>query len=199
MQILQTSLSFLSEMLLMPVMFFLLIGFFLGFLSLLKLFSLSIQRPKIRSELEQIKQTKQLHPSKHSKTSQRIAFSRCMNQIIHHDYETDIHLADFENACAKELELAKMLTRLGPMFGLMGTLIPMGPALTSLAAGDISAMAGNLQIAFSTTVTGIIIGACGYIVQTIEQRWQAEEMATLETLTDYFRSMHEKKFQITES
>lgn len=35
---------------------------------------------------------------------------------------------------------------------LMGTLIPMGPALVGLANGDISTMAYNMQVAFSTTV-----------------------------------------------
>ena len=42
------------------------------------------------------------------------------------------------------------MARLGPMLGLMGTLIPMGPALVGLAAGDIAAMAENLQVAAQT-------------------------------------------------
>ena len=37
------------------------------------------------------------------------------------------------------------------MLGLMGTLIPMGPALVGLSTGDIASMAYNMQVAFATT------------------------------------------------
>ena len=45
-------------------------------------------------------------------------------------------LADFEMACEKDLAAVKTLARIGPILGLMGTLIPMGPALVGLASGD---------------------------------------------------------------
>ena len=38
-------------------------------------------------------------------------------------------LADYEIKADKDLALSKTLTKMGPMLGLMGTLIPMGPAL----------------------------------------------------------------------
>ena len=72
------------------------------------------------------------------------------------------------------------MARLGPMLGLMGTLIPMGPALVGLAAGDIAAMAENLQVAFSTTVVGLFVGAIGFAVQQAKQRWHGEALNDLE-------------------
>lgn len=42
-------------------------------------------------------------------------------------------LANFEIAADKDLAISKTLTKLGPYLGLMGTLIPMGPALAGLA------------------------------------------------------------------
>lgn len=36
-------------------------------------------------------------------------------------------LANFEIAADKDLAISKTLTKLGPILGLMGTLIPMGP------------------------------------------------------------------------
>ena len=89
-------------------------------------------------------------------------------------------LADFELACARDLESARMLMRIGPMVGLMGTLIPMGPALVGLAAGDISAMALNMQVAFSTTVVGLFIGAIGFLTQQTKRRWFAGDANALE-------------------
>jgi biopolymer transport protein ExbB/TolQ len=89
-------------------------------------------------------------------------------------------IVDFELACEKDLAQSKTITRLGPMLGLMGTLIPMGPALVGLAAGDIASMAQNMQVAFSTTVVGLFAGALGYVLQLIKQRWYIEDLNNLE-------------------
>lgn len=43
-------------------------------------------------------------------------------------------LANFEIAADKDLAISKTLTKLGPILGLMGTLIPMGPALADWPA-----------------------------------------------------------------
>lgn len=92
----------------------------------------------------------------------------------------DKTLLDFENDCEKDLASSKSISKLGPMLGLMGTLIPMGPALVGLAAGDISSMAENMQVAFSTTVIGLFAGALGYMLQLIKQRWYVEDLNNLE-------------------
>ena len=89
-------------------------------------------------------------------------------------------LADFEADCEEDLAAARTMARLGPMLGLMGTLIPMGPALVGLAAGDIAAMAENLQVAFSTTVVGLFVGGVGFAVQQAKQRWHGEALNDLE-------------------
>ncbi|MDE6307409.1 MAG: MotA/TolQ/ExbB proton channel family protein, partial [Bacteroidales bacterium] len=69
--------------------------------------------------------------------------------------------------------------KIGPILGLMGTLIPMGPALLGLATGDVASMASNMQVAFATTVVGLIIGAVGFITLQARQRWVAGEMNLL--------------------
>ena len=89
-------------------------------------------------------------------------------------------LADFEAGCEVDLAPARTMARLGPMLGLMGTLIPMGPALVGLAAGDVAAMAENLQVAFSTTVVGLFVGGVGFAVQQAKQRWHNEALDDLE-------------------
>ncbi len=89
-------------------------------------------------------------------------------------------VTDFEAGCEEDLAAARTMARLGPMLGLMGTLIPMGPALVGLAAGDIAAMAENLQVAFSTTVVGLFVGGIGFAIQQAKQRWHAEALADLE-------------------
>ena len=99
-------------------------------------------------------------------------------------------LGDYEIAADKELGQSKLLVKIGPMLGLMGTLIPMGPALVGLATGDIGSMAYNMQVAFATTVVGIIIGAIGFITLQVKQRWVANDMNILEYVVE---SLNEKE------
>ena len=93
-------------------------------------------------------------------------------------------LANFEIAADKDLAISKTLTKLGPILGLMGTLIPMGPALAGLASGDIASMAYNMQIAFATTVVGLVAGAVGFLTQQVKQRWYLQDMTNLEFLSE---------------
>ena len=99
-------------------------------------------------------------------------------------------LGDYEIAADKELGQSKLLVKIGPMLGLMGTLIPMGPALVGLATGDIGSMAYNMQVAFATTVVGIVIGAIGFIPLQVKQRWVADDMNILEYVVE---SLNEKE------
>ena len=94
--------------------------------------------------------------------------------------KADKVLSDFEMACEKELGMVKMLAKVGPILGLMGTLIPLGPALTGLASGDMQTLATNMQVAFATTVVGLVIGAIGFFLTQIKSRWYAEDLSDLD-------------------
>ncbi|MBR4340496.1 MAG: MotA/TolQ/ExbB proton channel family protein [Bacteroidales bacterium] len=99
-------------------------------------------------------------------------------------------VADFEAAADKELTPSKMLAKMGPMFGLMGTLIPMGPALVGLSTGDIASMAYNMQVAFATTVVGLFSSAVGFAVQQVKRRWYVEEMNQLVFVAELLKEKH---------
>jgi biopolymer transport protein ExbB/TolQ len=77
----------------------------------------------------------------------------------------------------------------------MGTLIPMGPALMNITTGDIALMAGNLVIAFSTTVVGLMIGAFCLIMLVVRQQWYAKDMSDLDYLLQIFYSEQEKRYE----
>lgn len=93
-------------------------------------------------------------------------------------------LAEYEITADKDLAISKTLTKMGPMLGLMGTLIPMGPALVGLSTGDISSMAYNMQVAFATTVVGLFAATIGFITQQVKQRWYLQDMTNLEFLAE---------------
>ena len=81
------------------------------------------------------------------------------------------------------VKLSELLARLAPMFGLLGTLIPLGPGIIALGQGDTYTLSTSLLTAFDTTVAGLCIAAVCMIVSTIRRRWYAAYMADLETLT----------------
>ena len=93
-------------------------------------------------------------------------------------------LANFEIEADKDLSISKTLGKMGPMLGLMGTLIPMGPALVGLSTGDIASMAYNMQVAFATTVVGLFAAAIGFITQQVKQRWYLQDMTNLEYVAE---------------
>ncbi len=89
-------------------------------------------------------------------------------------------LAGLEVNASGRLAWMSFGVRTGPLLGLMGTLIPMGPALVGLSAGDIEAMAGNLVIVFSTTVVGVFIGGLSYTMLLVRRQWYARDLVDIE-------------------
>lgn len=77
------------------------------------------------------------------------------------------------------IDRLKGLVKLGPGLGLMGTLIPLGPALVGLAVGDIQTMSNNLVIAFSTTVLGLFVGMLASYLVSVKKHWYQADAALL--------------------
>lgn len=96
-------------------------------------------------------------------------------------------LSEYEVTADAELGKYKVLVKFGPILGLMGTLIPMGPALAGLSTGDISSMAYNMQVAFATTVLGLFSGAVGFILLQVKQRWFTSDLVYLDFLSELSR------------
>jgi biopolymer transport protein ExbB/TolQ len=98
------------------------------------------------------------------------ALRRCA-KVGWHPIHAEKAISDFELAARRRLDGPQALIRLGPMLGLMGALIPIGPALAGLAAGDISAMAANVEEGLTATVVGLFVGGLGFWVRIVRQRW----------------------------
>jgi biopolymer transport protein ExbB/TolQ len=91
---------------------------------------------------------------------------------------------DYEIRMAKRLEQTRIVATVSPMLGLMGTLIPLGPALIGLSQGDIVQLANNLMIAFATTVIGLFAGTIGYVLTQVRKRWYWQDMADIDYILD---------------
>jgi len=93
-------------------------------------------------------------------------------------------LDDMELAMARRLSRLSFATRVGPMLGLIGTLLPLGPALRGLASDDLAALAGDLEIAFTSTVFGLLIGGMAYAAAIVRRNWYDQDVADLEFALD---------------
>ena len=79
-----------------------------------------------------------------------------------------------EERVRRPLNMARMMVRVGPSLGLLGTLIPMGSSLASMAAGNLEAMAGQMVVAFTSTIVGLATGTLAYVIATARQNWVTE-------------------------
>jgi biopolymer transport protein ExbB/TolQ len=93
-------------------------------------------------------------------------------------------LQEYEFHTVKRLERTRVLVRIGPMLGLMGTLIPLSPALVALSEGDTTELADNLRIAFSVTVIGLLIGGLAFVVSIVRDRIYSQDISDLEYLLE---------------
>lgn len=88
----------------------------------------------------------------------------------------------------KRMDRLRILVRVAPSLGLIGTLIPMGTGLAALGQGDLTRLTGDLVIAFTTTVVGLAIGTTAFFLYTIRRRWLEEDVKNMELATEMIMS-----------
>ncbi len=84
----------------------------------------------------------------------------------------------------RKLEKTDLCCRVAPMLGLMGTLIPLGPALMALSGGDMETLAKKLVVAFTTTVIGLATSALSLWVGTVRRRWYDLELREINRMAN---------------
>lgn len=107
-----------------------------------------------------------------------------LGQAIQPEFQVENLLQDTTLAMWKSMDGLRILVRLGPTLGLMGTLIPMGTGLAALGQGDMTRLSADLVIAFTTTVVGLAIGLVAYCIYTIRRRWIEEDIRIIELATE---------------
>ena len=89
-------------------------------------------------------------------------------------------IRDTEHRMFTSLDGLKMMIRIGPGLGLIGTLIPMGTGLASLGQGDLTQLSQDLVVAFTTTVVGMALGLLAYFYFTIQCRWVEQDIKNVQ-------------------
>lgn len=94
-----------------------------------------------------------------------------------------IRLIDAEQSrYDKIVRWSELLARLAPMFGLLGTLIPLGPGIIALGQGDTFTLSSSMLTAFDTTVAGLLAAAVATVISSVRKTWYKEYMSVFEVL-----------------
>ena len=128
-----------------------------------------------------------------------IAYIKGLRQLLNGvDQSTEVEIENFLQEKTlnlwKSLDRSRMVIRIGPSLGLLGTLIPMGTGLAALGQGDMTKLSSDLVIAFTTTVVGLAVGTVAYFFYTIKRRWVEEDIKNIELATEILagKSLEEK-------
>ena len=89
-----------------------------------------------------------------------------------------------EHSLVKGVDKIRLVVRIGPSVGLMGTLIPMGTGLAGLTQGNMAQLSSSLILAFTTTVVGLALGITAYFFSVIKERWVTEDMRHINLITE---------------
>jgi biopolymer transport protein ExbB/TolQ len=84
----------------------------------------------------------------------------------------------------QQLDAVRFAVRLGPALGLMGTLIPMGIALSGLAQGNMPEMAHSMVNAFTATVIGLACSVLAFLLALVREHWLRHDLNGLALLAE---------------
>jgi biopolymer transport protein ExbB/TolQ len=99
-------------------------------------------------------------------------------------------LADLEAEITVTLGRIGFIARVGPMLGLLGTLIPFGPALAGLSSGNVQELSSNLVTAFATTVIGLLCGVLAFTVASVRRGWYTKDSDDLDHIVQCLSQNH---------
>ncbi len=88
---------------------------------------------------------------------------------------------EVELQLVRMLEPVRLLSRLSPMLGLIATMIPLGPALQSVAVagGQGQQALAVFSGAFAGVVLALAAAALGLVVYSVRRRWLLAELLQL--------------------
>lgn len=109
----------------------------------------------------------------------------------HPEFSADMLMSLADNTIENEqahydkvLSITNLISKLAPMAGLLGTLIPLGPGIIALGQGDTQTLSESMLTAFDTTIAGLLSAGVCLVIHTFRKHWYAAYMSDLETLVD---------------
>ena len=129
--------------------------------------------------------------------AEELADIACDNRSFREERVEDL-IQRKEYSLLKEVDKIRLIVRIGPSLGLMGTLIPMGTGLAGLTQGNMAQLSSSLILAFTTTVVGLALGITAHFFSVIKERWVTEDMRHIELITEAMTKGRGNSYQRSE-
>ncbi len=91
----------------------------------------------------------------------------------------DKPLEEIELQVIRQLEPLRLLGRVSPLLGLIATMVPLGPALQSVAAGQGQQALAVFSGAFAGVVLALASAAIGLVAYSVRRRWLMTELVAI--------------------
>ncbi len=91
---------------------------------------------------------------------------------------------EIELAVLHQLEPLRLLGRVSPLLGLIATMVPLGPALQSVAAGQGQQALAVFSSAFAGVVLALAAAAIGLVAYSFKRRWLMAELVAIRATRD---------------
>lgn len=98
-------------------------------------------------------------------------------QSLH--FEPGHSIEALELQVVRQLEPLRLLGRVSPLLGLIATMVPLGPALQSVAAGQGQQALAVFGSAFSGVVLALTAAAIAIVTYSLRRRWLLAELVAI--------------------
>lgn len=88
-------------------------------------------------------------------------------------------MEELELQVVQQLEPLRLLGRVSPLLGLIATMVPLGPALQSVAAGQGQQALAVFSGAFAGVVLALAAAAIGLVAYSVRRRWLLAELVAI--------------------
>lgn len=88
----------------------------------------------------------------------------------------ELSMEELELQLVRQIEPVRLLSRLAPMLGLIATMVPLGPALQSVAQGQGQQALAVFSGAFAGVVLALAAASVGLVVYSVRRRWLLAEL-----------------------
>lgn len=90
--------------------------------------------------------------------------------------DASLSIEELEMQVLRRIEPLRLLSRLTPLLGLIATMIPLGPALESVAGGQAQQALAQFSSAFAGVVLALAAASIGLVSYSVQRRWLLAEL-----------------------
>ena len=91
-------------------------------------------------------------------------------------------MARVDEARQMRVRRTELVTKIGPMMGLICTLIPLGPGIVAMGQGQVDLLSSSLLVAFDGTVAGLVSAVVAMVITNFRKRWYRQYITAMEAL-----------------